>query len=129
MEQKTILLVEDDADLAECEMLYLRREGYRVICANDGEIGLNEAIEYCPDLIILDLNLPSLPGEEVCKAIREHDNEEIASIPIIMVTGKASEVDRIVGRVVGANDYMVKPADHKELSQKIKGLLDKSLSV
>ena len=73
-----------------------------------------------PDLIILDLMLPHLPGGEVCKAVREDDDEEIAKIPIIMLTANASDVDRIVGKVIGANYYMTKPFDFSDVLENIQ---------
>ena len=87
--------------------------------ANDGEDGYQQAREQNPDLIILDLMLPGCSGEEVCKAIREDEDEKFAHTPIIMVTAKTVEADRIVGKLCGANDYVTKPFDSKELVKRI----------
>ena len=92
-------------------------------CVSDGEEGLNLAKKLVPDLILLDLMLPSLPGGEICKAIREDDSERINSIAIIMITAKNKEVDHIVGKVIGANAYITKPFQWDNIAQEIDRLL------
>ena len=91
-------------------------------CVSDGEEGLNLAKKLVPDLILLDLMLPSLPGGEICRAIREDDNQDINSIPIIMLTAKTGEVDRIVGKVIGATTYLTKPFEWEHLLSQINQL-------
>jgi DNA-binding response OmpR family regulator len=117
--KKKILVIEDNEDI--CKLLHIRLEnrGYSVTTAPDGKAGLRTATEEKPDLIILDLFLPKLPGEEVCKAIRENQNKAVAKIPIIMLTSKRSEVDRIIGLVIGANAYIEKPFDPESLMEQI----------
>lgn len=117
--RKKILLIEDEEDVCKILAYRLRKIGFDVFIANDGEAGLKEVYDKIPDLVILDLMLPSLSGEEVCKAIREDERKEIQSIPVIMLTAKSRESDRIVGKVVGANQYMMKPFDIKKLIQEI----------
>ena len=118
--KKNILLVEDDPDISRSVAFRLRKQGYEVQVTKDGQSGLDAALEKIPHLLILDLMLPNLSGEEVCKALREHDDEKIQKIPIIMLTAKSSEVDAIVGRVIGANYYMTKPFSMEDLLSKIK---------
>lgn len=121
MENKgDVLLIEDDPDIARAISFQLEKEGYHVMVFHDGRQGLTSVIGHVPQIVILDLMLPNLSGEEVCKAIREHDDEKINKIPIIMLTAKNTEVDGIVGRVIGANYYMTKPFSMRDLLQKIK---------
>ena len=86
-------------------------------------MGLEKARRKSPDVVTLDLNLPKLSGEEVCKAIREDSNKKFASIPIIMLTAKDEDADRVIGKVIGANAYITKPFEPKILLSKIKELL------
>lgn len=113
--EKRILLVEDDPDICKVVSFRLKQAGYHVDIAHSGEEGLREAREHVPDLIILDLMLPSLPGEEVCKSLREDDRIDLQQVPIIMLTAKSREADRIVGKVIGANSYLIKPFEVQEL--------------
>ncbi len=117
---KLILIVEDEGNISKFLAFRLRQAGFVVEIADDGEKGLNLIRQIRPDLIILDLMLPHLPGGEVCKAVREDDDEEIAKIPIIMLTANASDVDRIVGKVIGANYYMTKPFDFSDVLENIQ---------
>jgi DNA-binding response OmpR family regulator len=94
MSKETILVIDDERDFCQVLSLRLKTGGWKVLIAHDGEQGLRYAKEESPDLIILDLNLPRLSGEEVCKAIKEEGNEKLARIPIIMLTAKDSDVDR-----------------------------------
>ena len=122
MDKKKILIVEDDESISKFLSYRLSRLEFEVALAKDGEEGLEKAKEI-PDLIILDLMLPKFSGEEVCKAIRENeDDERFANIPIIMLTAKTSDVDRIVGKVIGANTYMTKPFRADELVKEIRRL-------
>jgi len=120
---KTILLIEDHEDVYKPLAFRLRRRGFNVLVAEDGRKGLTTARLELPHLIILDLDLPLLSGEEVCKAIREDDKEALNTIPIIMLTAKTSQTDRIVGRVIGANRYLTKPYDSEELMLHIETYL------
>ncbi len=118
---KRILIVEDEKDLAELLAFNLEKEGYKTICAFDGNAGLEAALGELPDLIVLDLMLPGMLGTEVCKAMRK--DERTARIPVLMVTAKSDEIDRVVGFEVGADDYIVKPFSMRELSLRSKAIL------
>lgn len=118
---KKILIIEDEADLCKFLDLRFQKEGFTVVIANDGVEGLEKAKEEKPDIIILDLMLPSLPGEEVCKRIRK--DADICETPIIMLTAKDTDVDRIVGRVIGADAYLNKPFDGRKLLEEIRRLI------
>ncbi len=120
--KKSILLVEDDPDIAHSVAFRLRKQNYDVETVSDGQAALQKALQKIPHLVILDLMLPSLSGEEICKGIREHDDETIQKIPIIMLTAKSSEADAIVGRVIGANVYMTKPFYMEDLLREIERL-------
>lgn len=119
--QKTILIIDDAIDLSIIVKLRLERLGYNVILAADGEEGLEKAKKEKVDLIILDLMLPKLHGEEVCKQIRK--DEKIKDMPIIMLTGKVQDSDRIIGKVIGANSYIVKPFESAVLIKEISRLI------
>jgi two-component system phosphate regulon response regulator PhoB len=118
---KTVLIIEDEKDLAELLAFNLEKEGYRPIIALDGISGLEAARNNFPDLILLDLMLPGLPGTEISKTLK--NNVKTAKIPIIMLTAKGEEIDRVVGFEVGADDYMVKPFSTRELVLRIKAVL------
>jgi len=118
---KKILIADDDVQLVDMLQIRFEADGYEVITAYDGQKALEKVLTQAPNLVILDLVLPKLPGEEVCREIR--DDEKTADLPIIMLTGKTSEVDRVVGKVIGANYYMVKPFDDDELLSRVKELL------
>lgn len=115
---KKIVLIEDDADLYSLIQYNLEKEGFAMAGAQTGK----GAIELCrrerPDLIILDIMLPDSDGLEICRAIRNHS--ELAAVPVIFLTARASETDRIVGLELGANDYIVKPFFIRELIARIK---------
>jgi two-component system phosphate regulon response regulator PhoB len=120
--QGLILLVEDEQDLAATLEYNLQREGYLTRVAHDGATGLDAAIQDpLPDAIVLDLMLPDLSGTELCRRLRE--SERTREIPIIMCTAKGSEIDRVVGFEVGADDYVVKPFSVRELVLRIRALL------
>ncbi len=117
-----ILIIDDEKHLAALVKLNLEQTGrYEVSVANDGEEGLRKALKDPPHLIILDLILPKITGEEVCKKIRREETTE--NVPIIMVTAKASTVDAIIGKVIGANHYMTKPFQMEELLHNIEEVL------
>lgn len=122
--KKKILIIEDEISASKFLSLRLQRLGFDVHTAFDGVTGLKEAVDKLPDLVILDLMIPKLPGEEVCKAIRENLEEKIARIPIIMLTGKDTLVDKILGKVIGANAYLTKPYEFEALWEEIKRILE-----
>lgn len=121
--RKKVLVIEDDKDVRKVVSFRLRKLGLDVLTATNGEHGLRECRKENPDLIILDLYLPILSGEEICKIIREGDCESLGKIPIIMLTGKNSEADRIVGKSIGANFYLTKPFDPDELLRDVQACL------
>jgi DNA-binding response OmpR family regulator len=104
---KTILIVDDDPTIVQTLKGTLERHGCQTSIAMDGREALDKVNQLMPDLIILDLWLPKIPGEMVCKIIKK--NEKLKKIPIIMVTGKVTDVDQVIGRVIGADYYIKKP--------------------
>lgn len=114
----SVLVVEDEQSLREPLVYILEREGFEVFEAADGPAALVEWKERTPDLILLDLMLPGMSGVDVCREIRNH-----STVPIIMVTAKDSEVDKVVGLEIGADDYVVKPYSTRELLARIKAVL------
>jgi len=116
-----ILIVEDDSDIAALISHYLEKAGYAPEIAVDGSRGLTSARETPPDLVILDWMLPGLNGLEVCKALRQ--NDRTAALPIILLTAKGEESDRIFGLDSGADDYVVKPFSPSELMARVRALL------
>lgn len=122
---KTILIIEDEHDLAELVAFNLEKEGYRPLVALDGTSGLEAARRNLPDLILLDLMLPGIMGTELCKLLK--NNEKTAAIPVIMLTAKGEEIDRVVGFEVGADDYIVKPFSSRELLLRIKAVLRRAI--
>jgi two-component system phosphate regulon response regulator PhoB len=124
---KTILVIEDEKDLAELVIFNLEKEGYRTLLAADGVMGLEKARTNTPDLVLLDLMLPGMAGTEVCKALKS--GEKPARIPVIMLTAKGEEIDRVVGFEVGADDYVVKPFSTRELLLRVKAVLRRTAPV
>ncbi len=118
---KRILVVEDEADLAELVAFNLQQAGHRVTTAGDGATALAEIRRSVPDLVVLDVMLPDITGIEVCRQLRR--TEATASIPVVMLTAKGEEVDRVVGFEVGADDYVVKPFSPRELVLRIEAIL------
>lgn len=118
---KSILIVEDEADILQLIDWHLRSEGYTTYTATDGNKGLDKAEEKTPDLILLDLILPGMDGLEVCKSLKR--NSKTQNIPVVMLTAKGEEVDRIVGFELGADDYIVKPFSPRELILRIRAIL------
>jgi DNA-binding response OmpR family regulator len=119
--KKHILVVEDERDLVELLEINLRRAGYEVSSATDGRSGLAKARSLGPDLVILDLMLPHLSGSEIAQRLR--GEPATASIPIIMLTARADEVDQIVGLTIGADDYITKPFSMKILLARMQAVL------
>ncbi len=124
---KKILIVEDEPSISTPLAHRLRALGYEVTIAQNGEEGLEKVKQESPGLVILDLMLPELPGEEVCKAIRLSEDENLAQTPIIMLTAKSSDVDHVIGKVIGANCYMTKPFHADNLLKEIQRLTCVSL--
>lgn len=118
MSLEKILVVDDDTNICELLRLYLEKEGYTVCIANDGEAALREFNDQNPDLVILDIMLPKLDGWQVCREIRK-----ISEKPIIMITAKGETFDKVLGLELGADDYVVKPFDAKEVVARIKAVL------
>jgi DNA-binding response OmpR family regulator len=117
--KKKILIIEDEKELISGLKLNLDFEGYDVIWALDGEEGLNKALKEAPDLILLDIMLPKKDGLDVCRDLRRQN----VTIPIIMLTAKGEEVDKVVGLEIGADDYITKPFSVKELLARVKAHL------
>ena len=117
---KKILVVDDEKAIADIIKFNLKKEGYEVITASDGEEGVIKAFTENPDLILLDIMMPKIDGYEACKRIREK-----LSIPIIMLTARAEEVDKVLGLELGADDYVTKPFGIRELMARVKANLRK----
>lgn len=115
---ETILVADDEEPIRELLTLYLEREGFRVITAGDGEQALAAARAQSPDLIVLDLMMPKRSGYEVCRELRRDSD-----IPILMLTARGEDVDRIVGLELGADDYLGKPFHPRELTARVKAIL------
>jgi two-component system phosphate regulon response regulator PhoB len=121
---KRILIIEDEKDLADLVVFNLEKEGFAAKCVFNGNEGLEAAFVEHPDLIVLDLMLPGIMGIEVCKALRK--DPRTARIPVLMVTAKGDEIDRVVGFEIGADDYIVKPFSMRELILRINAILRRS---
>ena len=119
--QYKILIVDDDENICELLRLYLEKDGFETIVANDGEQAVDYASKYSPDLILLDIMLPKLDGWQVCREIRK-----TSETPIIMLTAKGETYDKILGLELGADDYVSKPFDTKEVIARIKAVLRRS---
>ena len=113
-----VLVVEDEQGLREPLVYLLEKEGYEVVEAADGNIAITEFNKQEPDLILLDLMLPGMSGNEVCMKIRQTSN-----VPVIMLTAKDSEIDKVVGLEIGADDYVTKPYSTRELLARMKAVL------
>jgi len=121
MKGKTILVVEDDPNLLDVLRHNLSREGYELLTARDGQEALSTAREGKPDLILLDIMLPVLDGLEVCRILRKEMN-----VPILILTAKADEIDKVVGLEIGADDYVTKPFSLREVMARVKAMLRRS---
>jgi len=119
--QPRILLIEDDLHLTELVRYNLEREGFALTLATDGEEGLLQAEEQPPDLILLDWMLPNLSGIELCRRLRR--GEATANIPIVMITARTEEADRVRGLETGADDYITKPFSPRELTARVNAVL------
>ncbi|HPP36774.1 MAG TPA: response regulator transcription factor [Clostridiales bacterium] len=119
MNRKTsVLVVDDDVNICELIRLYLEKEGYEVLAVHNGKSSLDVFTDFAPNLVILDIMLPGMDGWQVCREIRK-----ISNIPIIMLTAKGETFDKVLGLELGADDYIVKPFDPKELVARVKAVL------
>lgn len=118
---KRILIIEDDRDIVELVRYNLANEGFQVQAALDGSSGLNTLKKTPPDLLLLDLMLPKLSGLEICREIRRDDS--LNRLPILMLTARGEEADRVIGLEMGADDYVTKPFSPRELVARVKALL------
>jgi len=125
--KSVILVVEDEQDIRELIVFNLEREGYATIEAADGKAALEMARRHRPDLILLDIMLPEIDGFTVCKELER--NPDTVRIPIIILTARGEDIDRILGLELGADDYMVKPFNVRELLLRIRGLLRRQHAV
>ncbi len=123
--QKNILIVEDEADLVELVLYNLKKEGFSVDSAPDGEAALSKIRKGRYDLVVLDLMLPGIQGMELCRILRNDPKTE--DLPIIMLTAKGEEVDKILGLEMGADDYITKPFSPRELVARVKAVLRRSM--
>ncbi len=121
MAKEKVLLIEDDPDIRELVQYNLEREGYSVLLARDGEIGLREATNRSPDAILLDIMMPGMDGLEVCRRLRA-DRRTVAT-PIIMLTARSEETDVVLGLELGADDYIPKPFSPRELLARVRAVL------
>jgi len=116
-----VLVIEDEPDILEMLSYNLRQAGFEVEAATEGEEGLRQAEKTSPDLVVLDLMLPGMDGLELCRLLKQH--ETLRRVPVLMLTAKAEEVDRIVGLELGVDDYVAKPFSPRELVLRIKAIL------
>lgn len=116
-----VLLIEDDKDIVELVRYNLEKDGYQVSACSDGAIGLAQIRKTPPDLLLLDLMLPKLSGLEICKEIRRDDR--LGRLPILIISARGEEADRVVGLELGADDYVTKPFSPRELVARVKALL------
>ena len=121
MPMAKILVADDDKNICELLRLYLEKEGYTVVLSHDGEEAVEKFFSENPDLVLLDIMMPKLDGWQVCREIRKKSNT-----PIIMITAKGETFDKVLGLELGADDYVVKPFDTKEIVARIKAVLRRS---
>ncbi|MGL5742488.1 MAG: two-component system response regulator CpxR [Legionella sp.] len=119
-----ILIIDDDTELTDLLAQYLEQEGFHSVCVHDGENGVKKALNQAFDAIILDVMLPKLNGFEVLKAIREH-----LETPILMLTARGDDIDRIVGLEIGADDYLPKPCNPRELVARLRAILRRTQKI
>ncbi|WP_347347236.1 response regulator transcription factor [Nigerium sp.] len=113
-----VLIIEDEESYRDALSYMLTKEGFEVVAASDGEAGLAEFERHGADIVLLDVMMPGLSGTEVCRRLRQR-----SSVPIIMVTARDSEIDKVVGLELGADDYVTKPFSHRELAARIRAVL------
>ena len=116
--KKKVLIIDDEQELVAMLARYFRKNGFKALTAFDGISGLQKARVEHPDVIVLDLLMPRMPGEEVCREIRK--DETLAKTPVVMLTVKSGDVNRIVGRVIGADYYIEKPFEVEALLAKVQ---------
>jgi two-component system, OmpR family, alkaline phosphatase synthesis response regulator PhoP len=121
---KRVLVVEDDKDIVELVRYNLEKDGYQVTSSADGATGLAQIRKAPPDLLVLDLMLPKLSGLEICKEVRK--DASLNRLPVLILTAKGEEADRVVGLELGADDYVTKPFSPRELTARVKALLRRS---
>ncbi|MCB8980152.1 MAG: response regulator transcription factor [Ardenticatenaceae bacterium] len=119
---RTVLIIEDEHKIAQWVQTYFEQAGFATLLAADGKTGLMLAQTKTPDLVILDLNLPGLDGLDVCRAIRGDKTAVVAQVPIIMLTARVEETDRLIGLELGADDYVTKPFSPRELVARARAL-------
>jgi len=124
MNKQKVLVLDDEENVCELVSLYFSKAGYEVLCARDGPEGIEKARLERPDIILLDLMLPGIDGLDVCKELRKTSN-----VPIIMLTARVDEVDRVLGLEIGADDYVTKPFSPRELLARVKAVLRRSAYV
>ena len=124
MANEVILLIEDEKNILELVKYNLEQEGFRILTATKGNTGLETALKERPALVILDLMLPGMNGLEICKTLKQ--NDKTRAIPIIMLTAKGTESDKVVGLELGADDYITKPFSPREFVARIKAVLRRS---
>ena len=115
---ETILVVDDEQRIIDLVQMYLEQEGYTVESATDGAVAFQKIMENTPDLVVLDLMLPSMDGWEICRRVRAESD-----VPIIMLTARSDDIDKIVGLELGADDYLTKPFNTRELVARVKAIL------
>jgi DNA-binding response OmpR family regulator len=115
---ETILLVDDEQHIVDLARMYLEQDGFKIDAANDGRVALEKILTGKPGLVVLDLMLPGMDGWEVCRRVRSESD-----VPIIMLTARSDDIDRIVGLELGADDYLTKPFNPRELVARIKAIL------
>ncbi len=118
MAQETILVVDDEANIRELARMYLEQDGYRVLIAVNGQMALDTIRQQNPDLVVLDLMLPGIDGWEVCRRVRASSR-----LPILMLTARDDDIDKIVGLEMGADDYLTKPFNPRELVARVRAIL------
>lgn len=125
--KNTVLIADDDSDLVNLLDTMLSKEGFKILTANDGEAALRQVKDNKPDLVVLDVGMPGKNGLDVCKTLRLE--ERTRDIPIIMLTARSDEIDRVLGLELGADDYMTKPFSVRELILRVKKILKRSYDV
>ena len=123
MAKQKIMIVDDDTNISELISIYLNKECYDTLCVEDGESAVSSFAEYQPDLVLLDIMLPGMDGYNVCKEIRK-----TSQVPIIMVSAKGETFDKVLGLELGADDYIIKPFESKEVVARIKAVLRRTQS-
>lgn len=115
---ETILLVDDEQHIVDLAKMYLEQDGFKIITATDGKVALDRILHERPGLVVLDLMLPGMDGWEICRRVRAESD-----VPIIMLTARSDDIDRIVGLELGADDYLTKPFNPRELVARVKAIL------